>query len=60
MYSQSMFRTNIRKNIKIFPVEINIFTAVNYCCILHGHVYIILVTEMCYHTINVANNKGAD
>ena len=29
-----------KKNIIIFHLKINIFTAVKYCCILHGHVCI--------------------
>ena len=38
MYPQSMFWAKIRKNIIFFHLKINIFTAVKYCCILHGRV----------------------
>ena len=37
MYPQSSFRA-IKKRIIIFHLKINIFTAVKYCCILHGRV----------------------
>ena len=29
-----------RKNIIIFHLKMNIFTAVKYCCILHGRVFV--------------------
>ena len=38
MYPQSMFKSKKKKNIIIFHPKINIFTAVKYCCILHGRV----------------------
>ena len=42
MYQQSMFYSK-KKNIKIFHRKINIFTAVKYCCILHGRVCVMLM-----------------
>ena len=30
------------KNIKNFHLKMNIFTAVKYCCILHGRVFVML------------------
>ena len=38
MYPQSMFEQKNKKIIKKFHVNMNIFTAVKYCCILHGRV----------------------
>ena len=32
------------KNIKNFHLKINIFTAVKYCCILHGRVFVITLS----------------
>ena len=40
MYPQSMFGAKIRKIIINFHLKINIFTAVKYCCILHGCVFV--------------------
>ena len=37
-YPQSMFWSKNKKNIRIFHLKIIVFTAVKYCCILHGHV----------------------
>ena len=34
-----------KKNIKFFHLKMNIFTAVKYCCILHGHVFVMKDTE---------------
>ena len=38
MYPQSMFRAKKEENIIIFHLKIKFFTAVKYCCILHGRV----------------------
>ena len=38
MYPQSMFKSKNKNYIIIFHLNINIFTAVKYCCILHGRV----------------------
>ena len=38
------FRAKTEKNIIIFHLKINIFTAVKYCCILHGHVFVMVRT----------------
>ena len=38
MYPQSMFFSKNMKNIEQFHLKMNIFTAVKYCCILHGRV----------------------
>ena len=32
------FEQKLKKNITFFHLKINIFTAVKYCCILHGRV----------------------
>ena len=41
MYTHSMFRAKIQKKILyFFHPKINIFTAVKYCCILQGHVFV--------------------
>ena len=37
------FRANKRKNIIIFNLKINIFTAVKYCYILHGRVWVMMI-----------------
>ena len=37
MYPQSMIYSK-RENIIIFHLKMNIFTALKYCCILHGRV----------------------
>ena len=42
MYPQSMFLAKIRKIFKKFHLKMNIFTAVKYCCILHGRVFVML------------------
>ena len=39
-YPQSMFWSKNKKNIKIFPVKIFIFTAKNNFCIMHGQVFV--------------------
>ena len=46
MYPQSMFCAKIKKNIKIFHLKIDIFTAVKYRCILHGHVFLMKWLEI--------------
>ena len=38
------FALKIRKNIRFFHLKINIFTAVKYCCKLHGHVFVMFFT----------------
>ena len=40
MYLQSIFRAKIRKKYKKIHLKMNIFTAVKYCCILHGRVFV--------------------
>ena len=37
------FRTKIRKILYFFHLKIKFFTAVKYCCILHGRVCMMLV-----------------
>ena len=37
------FRAKIRKNIIFFLLKNNIFTAVKYCCILHGRVCVMIL-----------------
>ena len=44
MYPQSMFEKQKKKNIMIFHLKINIFTAVKYLCILHGRVCVMFRT----------------
>ena len=44
MYPQSMFLANDKKNIKKIHLKMNIFTAVKYCCILHGRVFVMKVS----------------
>ena len=49
-----------KKNIKNFHLKMNIFTAVKYCCILHGHVFVMfcdcfartLVEQQCLTCLN--------
>ena len=43
MYPQSMLKSKKKKNILIFHLKINIFTAVKYNCILHGRVWVMSV-----------------
>ena len=43
MYAQSMFKSKKRFFLIIFHLKINIFTAVKYCCILHGRVCVMIV-----------------
>ena len=40
MYPQSMFYVNMKNVIYFFYLKMYIFTAVKYCCILHGHVFV--------------------
>ena len=47
MYPQSMFWSKNKKNIKNCHLKIVIFTAVKYCCILHGRVFV-----MPFHTMD--------
>ena len=48
MYPQSMFLSKNIKIVKNFQLKFPIFTAVKYCCILHGNVCV-----MMYLTLNV-------
>ena len=38
-----------KKNIIIFHLKINIFTAVKYCLILHGHVCVMYDSQVSYN-----------
>ena len=38
MYPTINILSNNKKNITIFHLKIDIFTAIKYCCILYGHV----------------------
>ena len=40
--SRYVFSKN-KKSIKMFNLKINIFTVVQYCCILHGRVCVMLI-----------------
>ena len=42
MYSQSRFLAKTRKNIKTFHLKIIIFSTFRNCCILHGHVFVMV------------------
>ena len=49
MYLQSMFRSKNKIFLKKNHLNMNIFTAVKYCCILHGRVFIMLIESLrCY------------
>ena len=51
MYPQSMFLSKNKKNIKTNHLKIIIFTAVKYCCILHGHVCVMHVHIVGHDTL---------
>ena len=47
MYPQSMFWAKIRKLLTFFHLKIINFTAVKYCCILHGRVCVMFSETAC-------------
>ena len=53
MYPQSMFSSKkiIKKYITFNLKMINIFTAVNYCCILHGRVFVMSLIYLPYFAL---------
>ena len=53
MYPQSMFWSKNKKNITIFHLKIIDFTAVKYCSILHGRVFVMI----CVHEFTNGRNK---
>ena len=46
VYPQSMFGAKIRKKLKKNHLKMNIFTAVKNCCILHGHVFVMVCFQL--------------